>query len=287
MKRMLEQKDGVFYINSSSVDLIQTCRRKAYYALERNLRGGDESEAQLFGTAIHRAMEAFYGAPVEGGERQLTLEQFQDAFVDCASQTLAHLPDSDKRSIANGKKILEKYWDTYQNDPWRVVVDASGPVVERSFELKLTPSIRIHGQIDCLLENVETGEIVVCDHKTSSSLGSDFLNRIKPNIQFSIYAWAARQLGFRVNRVMVNGIQVAKTKVDLLRVFTSRMESDEEEMWAALSEAVELYRGCQKRGVWPQSSSSCSNWGGCQYRDVCSLDAGFRETAIQQIYGQV
>ena len=92
MKRMLEQKDGVFYINSSSVDLIQTCRRKAYYALERNLRGGDESEAQLFGTAIHRAMEAFYGAPVEGGERRLTLEQFQDAFVDCASQTLAHLP---------------------------------------------------------------------------------------------------------------------------------------------------------------------------------------------------
>jgi hypothetical protein len=284
MKRMLEVKDGVFYVNSSSVDLIQSCRRKAYYALERGLRGGDESEAQLFGTAIHKAMEAFYGAPIEGGVRRLTLEQFQDAFAQAASQ-LEHLPDADKRSIANGKKILEKYWSIYQNDPWQVVHDRQGPVVERKFELDLTPSIVLHGQIDCLLQNVETGEIVVCDHKTSSSLGSDFLNRIKPNLQFSIYAWAARQLGFPVSRVMVNGIQVAKTKVDLLRVFTDRKDSDFEEMWETIMESVELYRGSQKRGIWPINSSSCSSWGGCQYRDICSLDAPFRETAIEQIYG--
>ena len=153
------------------------------------------------------------------------------------------------------------------------------------FRSDLTPSIVLHGQIDCLLQNVETGEIVVCDHKTSSSLGSDFLNRIKPNLQFSIYAWAARQLGFPVSRVMVNGIQVAKTKVDLLRVFTDRKDSDFEEMWETIMESVELYRGSQKRGIWPINSSSCSSWGGCQYRDICSLDAPFRETAIEQIYG--
>ena len=284
MKRMLEQKGDVFYINSSSVDLIQSCRRKAYYALERNLRGGDESEAQLFGTAIHKAMEAFYGAHIENGVRQLTLEQFQDAFVDAAVQGLGHLPESDKRSIANGKKILEKYWSIYQNDPWQVVRDESGPVVERKFELSLTPSIILHGQIDCLLQNVETKEIVVCDHKTSSSLGSDFLNRIKPNIQFSIYSWAAHKLGFSVNRVMVNGIQVAKTKIDLLRIFTDRTKEDFEEMWQTINESVELYKNSQKRDIWPINSSSCSSWGGCQYRDICSLNKAFRETAIEQIY---
>ena len=43
MKRMLEVKDGVFYVNSSSVDLIQSCRRKAYYALERGLRSEEHT----------------------------------------------------------------------------------------------------------------------------------------------------------------------------------------------------------------------------------------------------
>lgn len=289
MKRMLEKKDGKFYINSSSVEIIQTCRRKAYYALHRNLRGEDESEALLFGTAIHRAMEAFYSAKIINGERQLTLEEFQDAFVDCASQTLAHLPDTDKRSIANGKKIISKYWDTYSNDPWVVVRDEHGPFVERKFELEVRrlPNVVIHGQIDCLLKNVETGEIVVCDHKTSSSLGTDFLNRIKPNMQFSIYAWAANKLGHSVNRVMVNGIQVAKTKVDLLRVFTERTPHDLLEMFDTINESVHLYEESENSKTWPINSAACGNWGGCQYRDICSLNAPFRETAIQQIYQKV
>lgn len=286
MKRMIEKKNGQFYINSSSVEIIQTCRRKAYYALHRNLRGEEESEALLFGTAIHRAMEAFYSAEIVNGERKLTLEEFQDAFVDVASQTLAHLPDSDKRSIANGKKILEKYWDVYANDPWVVVRDEKGPFVERKFELKChLNDVIIHGQIDCLLQNVETGEIVVCDHKTSSSLGSDFLNRIKPNIQFSIYAWAAQVLGYKVNRVMVNGIQVAKTKVDLLRVFTERNSHDLLEMFDTIEDSIALYTHAELSKNWPINSASCGNWGGCQYRDICSLNAPFRETAIQQIYG--
>lgn len=285
MKRMLEKKDGKFYINSSSVEIIQTCRRKAQYALSRNLRGEDESEALLFGTAIHMALEAFYSAPIVNGERQLTLEQFQDAFVDVAVQSLGHLPDSDKRSVANGKKIIEKYWEVYQNDPWVVVKDAQGPVVERKFEFESRiPGVVIHGQIDCLLQNVETGEIVVCDHKTSSSLGSDFMNRIKPNTQFSIYAWAAQVMGYKVSRVMVNGIQVAKTKTDLMRVFTDRTEIDLMEMFETIEDSVNLYKQSEERNLWPINSASCGQWGGCQYRDICSLSAPFRETAIQQIY---
>lgn len=284
MKRMLEEKNGVYYINASSVDVIQTCRRKAYYSLERGLRGGDESEAQLFGSAIHKAMQAFYSATIVNGVRDFTLEQMQDAFVD-AAVPLAHLPESDKRSIANGKKIIERYFETYQFDPWVIVTDKDGPIVERSFETKLTPRIVLHGQVDCLLRNVETGEVVVCDHKTSSSLGSDFLNSIKPNIQFSIYAWAMIQAGFQINRVMVNGIQVAKTKTDLLRIFTHRTPNDFEEMWQTIKESVDLFEASKLSDFWPMNSGSCRNWGGCQYRDICSLDKPFRETAIEQIYG--
>lgn len=284
MKRMIEERNDRIYINSSSIDLIQSCRKKAFFALERNLRGTEQSDALVFGSALHKALEAFYSAPILGNERAITVSQVQDVFEKNANG-LAELPDSEKRSVANGKKIISNYIATYKNDPWVVVVDSHGPVVERSFELESSvPGVTIHGQIDCLLQNVETKEIVVCDHKTSSSLGADFLNRVKPNIQFSIYTWAANQLGFKVDQVMVNGIQVAKTKADLLRVFTKRDQNDFDEMFETINDSVVLWKQAKASKIWPMNSSSCGQWGGCQYKEICSFSRDTRESAIQQIY---
>jgi hypothetical protein len=275
---MLElNADGRVFINSSSAEIINTCLRKAQYSLQRNLRIEGESDALTFGTAIHAALAAFYN-----GQRDL--EYIQKIF-EHEAKPLAHL-DNDKRSIANGKKILERYVATYENDPWTVYYDDKGPFIERSFELPLTSEVSVHGTIDCILKNTETGELVVCDHKTTSVV-SDLINRAKPNLQFSIYAWAANKLGIPVSRVMVNGIQVAKTKSDFVRVLTERTEEDFQEMEMALLDAVRRYKFASFMNIFPQNSASCSNWGGCQYRDICSLDAGFRETAIQQIYGAV
>lgn len=290
MKRMLEIDrrfdDPVYKINSSSADLIHTCRRKALYALKMGMRPNVESAALLFGSALHKALEVFYkSAP---GDRSLL--EVQDAFEDYASATkLAELGEEDKRSIKNGRKIISAYYKTYENDPWVVVKDKDGkPVVERSFELKADTKdgLYIHGQIDCLLKNVETGEIVVCDHKTSSSLGTDFMNRIKPNLQFSAYAWAANKMGFKVSRVMVNGIQVAKTKTDLIRVFTERTREDFDEMEDTFFEARRLYHYSDTYNVWPLNSLACSHWGGCPYREVCSLPEAHRKNALEVLAGK-
>jgi hypothetical protein len=273
MKRMLEIKDGTTYINSSSIEIINTCLRKAQYSLERNLRRETESDALVFGTAIHAALAAFYN-----GQRDL--DYIQKIFEHEAAP-LAHL-DNDKRSIANGKKILERYVATYRDDPWTVYYDDKGPFIERSFELPFY-GIFLHGTIDCILKNTETGELVVCDHKTTSTV-SDLINRVKPNIQFSIYAWAANQLGIPVNRVMVNGIQVAKTKSDFVRVFTERSTEDFEEMKQSVFDAKERFLKAKELKVFPQNSGSCSNWGGCPYLEICQTGSEHRETMIKQIY---
>lgn len=274
MKRMLEVKDGTVYINSSSVEIINTCTRKAYYALKRNLRREDESEALTFGTAIHAALAEFYT-----GHR--SLEEVQAAFV-AAAAPLSHL-ENDKRSIENGKKILERYVATYKDDPWTIYTDEKGPFIERKFEIELLPKLILHGQIDCILKNTETGELVVCDHKTTSTV-SDLINRVKPNIQFSIYAWAANKLGIPVSRVMCNGIQVAKTKSDFIRVFTERNEDDFEEMTDSILSARLRFVDHDGIGVWPQNTGSCSNWGGCPYLEICQTPKSQREAVIKQIY---
>lgn len=288
MKRMLEvDSQNDVWINSSSADIIQTCRRKAYYSLHLGVRPAtEESTALLFGTAIHKALEAFYRQHPESRK----LEDCVDAFMASAAQgKLAELPADDKRSIKNGQKIVEKYFQVYQADPWVTVMDSDGPVVERSFEIQAENYrwLRIHGQIDCLLKNVETGEIVVCDHKTSSSLGTDFMNRVKPNLQFSTYAWAANKMGFPVKRVMINGIQVAKTKTDLVRVFTERTKEDFDEMLQTYLDSTDLYFKSRQDEKWPLNSTACSHWGGCQYREVCSLPVAHRRNALEVLAGKV
>jgi CRISPR/Cas system-associated exonuclease Cas4 (RecB family) len=285
MKRMLEVEGNTFKINSSSAEILHTCRKKAYYALERGLRPKEESEAMSFGTAIHKALEAFYSSDFSNGERLITEQELHEAFIS-AAQPIMHVPAGEKRSVENGKKILTKYLETYSNDPWQTVRDSNGkPMVELKFELPMQEDIVLHGQIDCLLQNRESGEIVVCDHKTASTLGVDFFNRIKPNLQFSVYAWAARQLGFPVSKVMVNGIQVAKTKTEFVRVFTNRDAEDDLEMRDSITDAIRLYTNAKNTNVWAINSASCSHYGGCSYRDICSLSTAYRETAIDQLYG--
>lgn len=290
MKRMLEWKDVLgnrsMCINASSIDIIMTCPRKAEYALSRDLRGSDESEALVFGTAIHSALEAFYRAAP--GSRKI--EDLHQAF-DAAAEGKLLAESNEKRSIENGHKILSKYFEVYANDPWVIYTDNQGPFVERSFELEFSVakyndlpfSVYVHGQIDAILQNTETGELVVCDHKTTSTV-SDLMNRVNPNLQFSLYAWAANELGIKTDRVMVNAIQVAKTKCDLLRVFTSRGEDDWSELRSTVHAAARTYHEAQAKKSWPMNTSSCSNYGGCQYLEICSTAKGQRENMIRSKY---
>jgi CRISPR/Cas system-associated exonuclease Cas4 (RecB family) len=278
MKRMLEVKDGKFYINSSSVDLIQTCKRKAQYALLDGYRSEDESEALTFGKAIHAALEEFYKTT----DRQLA--PILDAFM-IAAAPLAHVPATDKRSIDNGVKILKRYFEVYENDPWVAYRDEKGAFVERSFEVPFMDHF-IHGTVDAVLRNTETDELVLCDHKTATSL-SDLANRVNPNLQFSIYIWALQRMNIPVKRAMINGIQVAKTKSDLVRIFTERNYQDFEEMFDSVHAAIQDYSSCYVAGKWPMNTSSCSHYGGCQYLEVCSLNKNLRPIAIEQIYGKI
>lgn len=280
MKRMIENKNGTWYVNASSVDVIQTCPRKAQYALLNGYRSEEESEALTFGKAIHAGLEYFYS--VNPGER--SLKAMVSAFEE-AGHALSSVDAGDKRSLSNGAKILSRYYETYENDPWVTYVDEDGPFVERTFEVSLDEHITTFGTIDCILKNTETGEVVVCDHKTTTTV-SDLIKRAKPNLQFSLYIFAAQKLGIPVTRAMVNGIQVAKTKSDLLRIFTDRNADDFEEMEQSLRHAVRLYSTAKSSNSWPMNTASCSHYGGCQYLEICQMAPAFRENALTQVYGR-
>lgn len=311
-KRMLEvtsQPDGnvLVAINYSSLELIQTCLRKAQYSLARKLRSDDDAPALNFGSAIHKALEHWYTLPE--AERELLPSQRERAellafghglhdqtigavesvrqFCLARWDQLRGVPEQDKRSLSNGVKILKAYFKTYQKDALVVARDESGaPLIERSFEFEMHREpglvIRYHGAIDVILRNQQSGLLLIADHKTTSSLGTEFYARCKPNPQYTGYVMGAQRcLGISTNLFMVNGIQVAKTMQQFARQITTREQEDFDELTGSVVANVRRWLDATASGSFVQAAPNpCSFYGGCTYLPVCSVPGQLRESVI-------
>lgn len=315
-KQMLSTRrleDGRWHvaINYSSMACVQTCMRKSEYKLRRGLVAQTEAPALQFGKGFHKAMEVLYVSPkFSWSVGSAICDESEDLMLyghppathgpcaRCAAKFafLTETPDlpaeNDARSRKNGLVILDHYVDTYLHDPYELLCDDQGPICERSASLILyedeTKVIEYFGTIDSVLRNRETKEIVLCDHKTTSSLGKDFFNRIRPNFQYVGYWLLAKEvLDLNPARFMVNGVQVAKTKQDVNRQFTSINDDEISEFVAAVIYQTEKFLRGVETDVWPQSApDACTQWGGCEYRHICELPKKLRESVIEAEYGK-
>lgn len=296
-------KKGKTYveINFSSLDLINTCKKKAFYVLEEKLISKDESPALSFGSAIHKALEVWYSAdpkdrhiPVNALDNAVRIVHnhdphevnaksflFYKAIIEFA-KVAPDITERNKRSKENGAKILTEYFRKYKDDGLIVMTDESGPLVERSFSFRMHESdeliIDYFGTIDVILKNPETDVVMVTDHKTTSTLGNQFYDRLKPNHQYTGYIWGAKELGIDTNLFMVNGLQVALTKHDFARQITERTQEDYNELYIAVLDATLSYLDCKKNDKWPMNAPNpCTMYGGCQFLNLCNVPESIRE----------
>lgn len=316
-KRMLEivakEEELHLFINYSSLDIIQTCPRKAHFLLDRKLKRIDEAPALTVGTAVHKALEVWYSSSKEHKKRsnyqsdeniQLMLQGSEPKLSGPCARTAAlsvfleeikdlrSNPDLGARDPSNVISILDNYFDHYLDEEFELYSDDQGPFVERTFELEIPgfDDVRIffHGTIDMILRERNTNNLYVCDHKTTSSLGKDFFNRIKPNFQYTGYFWGAKEaFGLNPKAFIVNGIQIAKTKREFKRQVTFISDEEIKELHLALRDAAMRFIDYKQTGEWPMSApNSCSMWGGCEFRQVCEMDSNLRENVISMEYSE-
>lgn len=302
-------------INNSSYTLLSECKRKAHYALQRNLRKSDESAATLFGRAIHAGLEVWYSAPRSSRQRGSAVCDDSIALMEAGQAPIAHgacvrcaaiaaflriveplagLEPSDKRSPRNGTTILDAYFDQYAEDPYVVLRDALGPVCERRVRIELTSLddsvVTFFGTIDTVLQNEATKHVVVTDHKTTSALGSEFLQRISPNAQYTGYvaAFRANWPAHDTRTFMSNGLLVAKTKQTFMRQFTEVTDEQIDEWRTSLLDvAYDWWARTKADGPYPMTTPGpCTTWGGCQYRALCEAPSSIRESIIKAQYAE-
>lgn len=304
------------HINSSSLGIIQTCPRKTYYLLHQGWRSRAGSPPLIFGAAIHKALEVFYCAPREARQdlppgfdehaaamchgfdapEKHPLYDAVAAFVK-AAEPLQALPDTDKRSRVSGVWVLGHYFRTYANDTYVTFCDEQGPCAERTFSAPLISDsdleVFLFGTIDLILQNLATGEVLPADHKTSSQMGGDFLNRIKPNHQYTGYLWGAQcALGLQTENFLINGVQVKARPLTarggpptFTRQITKRTSEDIDEFVNAVSWACRSYLRWEEANCWPIGTvDACSSWGGCGFLDICGAPNSLRQNILEAKY---
>lgn len=306
-----ESGQTVVRINYSSLSVIQECPRKSFYLFEEGLRAKMDSPATLFGAAYHKALEVFYSAPREQRIIPHDFNELSDlmafghpapsndllfrciaAFVE-AGAPLSGLAAGDKRSLPTGVWNLQHYFKTYIGDPWEVLCDDRGPIVERRCETVLYDKgnlkIIAFGTIDVVLRNAQTGVKLATDHKTSSIIGNDFYNRINPNSQYTLYYHMAKTvLGLDISGFLVNCIETKARPVTarggppkFLRQVTTRTPEEVEEVLQTFIAAVKQFLLWKEEGFFPLGHvNSCASYGGCSFLQVCSSPSVIRNTVI-------
>lgn len=271
-------------MDSSKTQTDLECSRKFYWQYIRHLVPKDRQMALSFGSAVHEALNIWYATY----QPELALKAFTDAWEGDEVR-------DDLRTRERGIAILAAYFKKYEVEPFEWLA------LERSFNLpleerdcpdcgmafKYNTQIRrsewrcsyCHspyfvptwsGKIDGIIK--WGSQYYVVDHKTSSRLGWTYFAQFRPSVQMTGYVWAAQQMiGKPISGVVINAIGVYKSKMHFERDISSREPWEVDEF---VEEAIYRIEEIRKRDVhnlkeWHPNWTSCGDWGGCRFRDLC------------------
>jgi len=235
------------------------------------------------------------------------------------------LESGERRSIERGMALLRAYAKRWGNEPYKNVLRPDGsPLTEVGFKFLLAEAFGykiIHvGYIDRIMESRLTGRPSIVEGKTTTSGTEQFARQVKPNNQITTYFKPAnalmKELGLPeitecnwdtmfisdrkpdLNKGLLDpfwnyGISVSgdeKVKSDFKRTITTRSKTDVSELLVDAEANAVDYAKWLLSGVrrWPRSTGACHSYGGCQFRDRCSLNLDeAEERAFMETYFKV
>lgn len=298
--------DGVQYAwDSTSLGLLKTCPRKYQLSMVLNWQPKEKSYHLTFGIIYHSAIEHWLKRKVE---LKLAGEADADIIHETATREAIHraLIDSFgyqpgmKKGVPDNAKTRENlirtlvwYFEHYRKDNCRTHVFAGGrPAVELSFRFPIGHDLLLAGHLDHIVEFGAPDQLFGQDHKTTASTVTGasaryFFQGFNPDNQMTLYTTAAMvAFGTPVKGMIVDAAQIAVGFSAFARDFTHRSEAQIQEFLAGVltyRRSAEMYH---RQGFWPMNESSCGNYGGCEFRDICSKSPQVRERFLRTEFTQ-
>lgn len=278
-----------FAFDSTSLNLGAACLRKYRYKMIDGWTYPDKSVHLLFGGWYATALEHYHQHIAAGADTdEATLLVVHEALIatwitneDGTGQPWT--TDHNTKTRENLIRTIVWYLAQFGvDDSCKTVILSTGEAaVEHSFRLEVDNGIIFSGHLDRLIDY--GGKNYVQDQKTTgTTITARFFNGFSPDNQMSMYTFAGKSIfGIPVSGVMVDGAQIAVGFSRFERGFTFRSEDQLNEWYDDSMTLVERIQHHTKENYFPLNPTSCGDYGGCEYRNVCSKSPSVREKFLK------
>jgi hypothetical protein len=270
--------DGNYWAWSATLlETFKACPRLFFYNFVAGVRPAGLSVHLTFGEIYHAALELYDRERSSG-------RTHEDATIHAVAYAMRASADWRSDNPAKNRETVVRsvvwYLDEFADDPLETAQLAdSQPAVELSFRLELTERVVLAGHLDRVV--LYQGDSYVSDRKTTSSaLSAYYFSRYEPDTQMSLYTAASRIIyKAPVKGVIIDAAQVGVTFTRFARTFTFRNDEQLNEFLAAAKWWIGQVPAAKAAG-WPMNEASCSRYGGCAFRNVCSRVARVRPAIL-------
>ncbi len=278
--------------DSTSLGLLKECPRKYQYTIIEGWSPRQFSIHLRFGQIYHGALERYAQGRAKGQEHP-------DAVLFALKYALVQSWDGDKPWITDDQYknrltlVRSVLWYLFQheNDSIETLQLANGrAAVELSFRVPIghhAPNgteYLLCGHLDRI--GLFQDQIYICDHKTTKSmLSPDFFSKYSPDNQMQIYDLGGN-LAYKVEPkgIIIDGAQIAVTFTRFQRGLVTYSHFQREEFHLELGHWFATAANYAQRQFWPKNEKSCSNYGGCAFRPICSKSPGIRDEWLNSAF---
>ena len=293
--------DGCLLIDNSMLEGLVTCPSITEFS-KLHARIAASSKPSLdFGTIIHKALEYRY---TNAKDKPMTaVQEAEQGNLITAFFDENPVDEFEHRNANFALEVIKRYNRRWQTESFNMLLDATGKVIceiPLSVELFNTTyagrplKVIFTGRIDLPVE--WDGKITIIDNKTSSMFFGPqrFLDEQRWSNQYRGYCWGfEKTTGRTVEAFCVNGIcskqPPMKPKQGIDQWWNEWMVRDithlaltpdwRTEWFNSTTTLVDQFLWYHEKGFFPplgKFTRACENYGGCQYRDVCSQPEGKR-----------
>lgn len=257
--------------DNSMLDAVKQCPRYAWHRYWLHRSPIEKSYPITFGVAYHRYREVLDLARLQGKDaseelHKLALHEAYKSFGD------ENPPIGHKHEFLTKHRLTQSceqgfaFW-AQEPDQGYEVLEA-----EQSFQLALPESGSLYGgRMDWF--GKWNGRLWIKDYKTTSRMGRTYAHQFDPRAQFSGYVWACQELSGRsVQGVIVETIYNTKNIGPKHESFLSTRTPFALEEWLEDTEqTIEEIKRYEESGYFPKRTTACMNYGGCYFRNCCTL----------------
>ena len=236
-----------------------------------------------FGSAVHDGFEVLDKGKHEGKSKDETVNKAVAFIIKEYGKDLSQAEDKARGLEAAMRAIVwraEEYWE----DNLKIATMPNGaPCLEQRFEVPFGErGHRFSGRIDKIVEL--DNRLYLCDTKTTkASLTDLYFRNFQPNNQIYAYIWAARfVLGLNIAGFIIDAVQ---TGVHFCRFNRNIFNVSKESIIEWYNDAqyhISLSDAYADNQWYPANFTSCGNYGGCKFREVCGEAPEHRTILLQE-----